>query len=280
MHRKLKLLFATKFTVSSKRALQSIQAFQQYYDIEIHLIHVISQFWRSWLSSGLYEKEQMQRLQSWQHRLTPENEQPRQLLIKTDNHPGRTILAEADRLQVDMIAIGGHRKQNTASGTNRIARQIVKRANQTVLLCKSHAYHKVLCGVDGSTSSAKALSTAIRFCRETNTSLSIANVLPRIDFNPLGMPNEDINKREEEFRKAHIREINAFLDQFDYTGIKVDRHIMWGNTARVMLCMVEDFDYDMLVIGATGQSTLSHVVIGSTAEHILVNCPCSLLVVR
>lgn len=284
MQKKLKILFSTDFSASSRKALKALQTLQHYYELEIYFIHVIDKFWHSWFSSGLYEKEQMHRLESWQLRLENNQLKPENLIVKNNNNVAKTIISEADRLQVDMIVIGGYRPNEYAPRrANSTAKQIVRYAKQTVLLCKKDNLDKVICGIDGSTNSAKALSQTISFCKSTDSSLSIVNILPRIDFNPLGMQNEDIHRKEEEFRQSKKTEINHFLDHFDYSDLNVERHILWGQTpSHVILCMAEDFDYDVIAIGATGQSAISltHMMMGSTAEQILVNSPSSLLVVR
>ncbi len=278
MSKVLKTLFAIDFASSSKEALQALRYIQGHYGVELYLMHVITSFWRSWLSSGLHEKEQLQRLESWSSRLREQQLAPDHLIIKTGT-AASAIISEANKLDTDLILIGGHVTKKRF-GTEKTAMMVVRHASQSVLLCKNHVFNKVLCGVDGSKSSARALNQAINVCRANDLSLTIASVLPRLDFNPLGMPNEDIEAREQAYREAKIIEINEFLDHFDFSGVQTNRCYPWGTTSRVMLNMAFDFDYDLIVIGATGQSILSNVLMGGTAERILKAAPCSLLITR
>ena len=71
-----------------------------------------------------------------------------------------------------------------------------------------------------------------------------------------------------------------FLKDIDLSDVKVRKQLSWGNPSTLILNLAEDFEYDFIVIGATGLSRLKQVLIGSTAEKVLRHTPCSLLVIR
>ena len=94
------------------------------------------------------------------------------------------------------------------------------------------------------------------------------------------MSDLEIKKCEEESNQEESKKLDAFLKRFDFSGIKMEKHFTPGIPANVVLDRAEDFDHDLIVVGAKGRSLLHHVLIGSTAEKILRYAPCSLLVVR
>ena len=94
------------------------------------------------------------------------------------------------------------------------------------------------------------------------------------------MSDLEIKKCEEESNQEESKKLDAFLKRFDFSGIKMEKHFTPGIPAHVVLDRAEDFDHDLIVVGAKGRSLLHHVLIGSTAEKILRYAPCSLLVVR
>jgi universal stress protein E len=57
-------------------------------------------------------------------------------------------------------------------------------------------------------------------------------------------------------------------------------HLMEGETREVLVGAVEEFDADLVVIGAVSRSALKRLVLGSTAERVLDFVPCDLLIVK
>src|SRR6056297_495846 len=104
MKQALKILFATDFSTSSKAALENLRRFKHLAELDIHFIHVFASFWKDWLSSGLQQKEAMQRLETWQEDLLGKIE-PEKLHVNVGN-PANFILATASEVQPDLIMIG------------------------------------------------------------------------------------------------------------------------------------------------------------------------------
>ncbi len=278
---KIKILFATDFSPSSKIALDTIMNFRQHYSLEVTLIHAITSFWKVWISSGAYSKEALQRLQSWQQQISPKAVEANQCIVSQGN-AADIIVQQANKLKPELICLGA--KMSSQSGrykTGTTVQSVVRLAKQEVWICKTSTLNSVLCGIDGSKPSAKALNYAINICRSFSAKLCIVHSLPNIDYNPLGLDERELAKEEQKFKEKSIEKIEAFLKPFDFRGIKeVEHSYRWGMPANTILDMAEDFSYDLIIIGAKGQSRLSHVLMGSTAEKVLCYMPCSLLVVK
>ncbi len=164
--------------------------------------------------------------------------------------------------------------------TGSTAESVVRTAQQSVWLCKAEKLNRIVCGVDGSEKSAKALQQAADLARHFSAELTIVYGLPRADFNPLGLTPSEVATKEEEFKQKEIERIEKFLEAFNLDDIKLEILYPWGKPSHVILDLAEDFDYDLVVVGATGNSRLKQVLMGSTAEKVLRYVPCSLLVVR
>lgn len=191
------------------------------------------------------------------------------------------IIHLSQQLQPDLIVVGSKGLGNNGRyKTGTTVESVVRYAKQSVLICKTSSIEKVLCGIDGSDNSAAALNESIKICNLFSASLRLVLVLSKVDFNPLDMDEDEIEKQEEKYRQQKISETENFLKQFDFTGIHVDQHFLWGDPANVILDMAEDFNQDLIVVGAKGHSLLHYVLIGSTTEKILRHAPCSLLVIR
>jgi len=280
MFENLQILFATDFSLNSKPALAIYKLLQKQYKIKLTLIHVVVSFWKNWFSSEDYNKEALQRLHLWQKKFFKEND-PKKLKILVGN-PAENIIAYANRHKPDLILLGikGHKK-NTRYRTTDTAENIVRYVEKSsVLVCKSITISRVLCGIDGSPHSAKALKQAIDFSRRFGAELHIVLVLPPVDFNPLGLSQVKIKKEESKFKKNYINKMQPFLNEFKLTGIKVRKHFLWGLPAEVILDLAEDLEADLIILGAKGHSVLHHIFIGSTTEKVLAHTSCSLLVIK
>lgn len=58
--------------------------------------------------------------------------------------------------------------------------------------------------------------------------------------------------------------------RFDFEGVDVEARYRWGEPSHVVLDTAEDFEYDLIVIGAKGQSDLQYLLMGSAAEKFSV----------
>lgn len=281
MKNKLKILYATDFQQSSHVALELLKTLRGFYDTDITFMHVVTSFWGDWFTSGLYEKEAQSRLGEWYKKFTSEEvDESRNLVFK--GNAAEFITMQAGLMKADLIVAGGggdpevHKNPITGS----VAEAIVQFARQSVLLVKKPQIKKIICGVDGSPHSEKALKYAIDLAEKYSASLKVLHVIPNADFNPLGMDKEDIIKNENEFKEKREKEIDEFLSKVDFKKVKPDISHVWGVASRVLLHTAEDDDADLIVIGATGMGKLASMVLGTTATKTIRRTPCSIYVVK
>lgn len=279
MNKNIKILFATDFSPSSKAALANLKRLKNVSELDIHFIHVFASFWKDWLSSGLQQKEAMQRLESWQKELLGHVDSSK-LQVHVGN-PANHILAAAAEIKPDLIMIGGknpdEKSRYKSGGT---VENVVRNAKQSVLLSKPNDLGKIMCGIDCSPASKKALQWAINMAKKLQAKLSVVYVIPKSSAQALGMEEADLAAEEEKKKKEVTQKMESFLEAFDLSNIDVEQQIRWGRPSHVMLDMAEDLNYDIIVIGAKGHSRLEHVLMGSTSDKILRFVPCSLFVVR
>lgn len=275
----LTTLFATNFSPSAKTAVEASNPLLKAFRSNTHLIHVIASFWKDWFSSGLCRKEAYQRLASWQQELL--NEQDDTKLHVEQGNASEAILKTAQDIHADLILLGSKSSEKDSRYQSSVTLEaVVRSAKQPVMIFKDKAITKILCAIDISDHSHKTLAWAIELAKILSCQLTIISVLPRIDFNPLGMDEKEVEQHEEKFKEAQTTNIEQFLSSFDFSGISIEKRVPWGIPSHVILDIAEDLDQDLIVIGAKGHSMLESVLIGSTAEKILRHAPCSLLVVR
>lgn len=275
----VKVLFAVDFSPNSKVALKRLEYQQEFYKTEVFFIHVLPSFWKDWLASGLYQKEAFQRLETWQKKLIGHVE-PKNLFVEYGN-PANVILEKAQTLHADLIVLGGKNFETGRYKTSATLESVVRLAHQTVWIThQREKIKKILCAVDCSPSSGKAIKWSINIAHHFNANLCIVYGLAHPDFNPLGMNHHEIREQEDLYKQKSQEQLRQFLERFDFSGISVEQKIQWGNPAHLILDIAEDMGTDLIVLGAKGHSILHHVFLGDTATTVLRHAPCSLLIVR
>ena len=98
------------------------------------------------------------------------------------------------------------------------------------------------------------LHFSLNLCHRFSASLSIVSELPHSQFNPFGMEVAKIQAQEEKFREEQIHKLNQFLINFDFSGVTIKKQFLFGTPANIILDIAEDFNYDLIVMDATGHS--------------------------
>jgi universal stress protein E len=92
---------------------------------------------------------------------------------------------------------------------------------------------------------------------------------------PVRLPVEDL---DQEIRKEHRQKLGALA-----AGSSIpddDVHQLPGRTRDILPAFVREYDADLVVMGALARTGLKRRVLGSTAEQVLDNLPCDILIVR
>ena len=195
-------------------------------------------------------------------------------------NPAEFILRTAKKAKSNLIVLGKKAHRESAryrSGTT--IESVVRHAKIPVLVCKKQKIKKVICGIDGSDASKRALLYAIDLCHHVGASLHIIHALPAY-LPAFGMSKRAVHKEEGKFKTESIKKINQLLAHIRFHQIDYDLMFQDGKASEVILDLAEDHDYDLIVVGAQGHSLLRHLLIGTTTEKILRYTPCSLLVVK
>ena len=97
------------------------------------------------------------------------------------------------------------------------------------------------------------------------------------EYSPLGGPL--VAKFAAEIEQAHDQ---AFTEVLDRVGIgrSPTTHLVDGPPARAIGGLIDLYRIDLLVMGSIGRSGLDGILIGNTAEQVLSQIACSVLVVK
>ena len=138
----------------------------------------------------------------------------------------------------------------------------------------------ILCPVDYSIYSEKALNYAIEFAGKYGAKLFLIHVLD-IRFYDINDPDlynvnivdkETINKLKERLLKC--------VNEDTKGRISVEAVVLQGVPFAEIIKASKEYAIDLIVLGTHGRTGLSHAIMGSVAEKVVRKSPCPVLTVR
>ena len=128
---------------------------------------------------------------------------------------------------------------------------------------------KILLPVDGSAISLEAVRFAIRMARDgLNTSVVLANVQePSTLYELVVVHDPQVLEQVSAAAGAHtLLAAQALLDE---AGIDHECEVASGDPAHSLIDIVERFGCDLVVMGASGTSSLRSALLGSVSNEVL-----------
>jgi len=202
----------------------------------------------------------------------------------------------ARRLEIDLIVTStrGHTGlKHLFLGST--AERVVQHAPCPVLVVREHErdflrgdaksnrglqLKKILVPLDFSACSIAGLEFAIRFASRWDAQLVLFNAVPIRAFVPYG----DYGGRELPditgyAQDAAKQEMEDLISKLRTRGIKVEAAVELGSAAEEICDHAREQGADLIITSTHGSTGLGHVVIGSTAEHVVRYAYCPVLVV-
>jgi nucleotide-binding universal stress UspA family protein len=135
-------------------------------------------------------------------------------------------------------------------------------------------FKRVLCAVDFSRDSLEAFGSATDIARLHSGALLLFHVIEAQPAVPVDVTLDILNK-------ANIAMEGLVASaQSSLEGITFTSSIATGLAFREIVDRAREWRSDLVVLGAKGHSLLEETVVGGTAEAVLKEAPCSVLVVR
>jgi universal stress protein A len=144
------------------------------------------------------------------------------------------------------------------------------------------AFKRILCAVDFSRESLEAFRVAIETARLHSASLHIFHVIEAqpvlsewLPINGMSEVTTKIVEKASATMEALIASVQSSLD-----GLSFTTEVTSGRAFVEIVNRAREWNADLIVLGAKGAALLEKIVVGSTAERVLKEADCSVLVVR
>lgn len=197
------------------------------------------------------------------------------IVIETGNAEDEIVRIAEDR-RASMIVVG--------SKHGRTAHRVVRYAHVPVLVARAApASGKILVATDFSDPSLVALKFAKTLVDQVKVDATLLHVMPPPSTllpsvaSPLGspivpLPGDVVEKLE----KLGKDTLDSFGKQY---GMQHTEQVE-GDASRVIVDRANKLGVEMIIVGSRGRTGLARLVLGSTAEHVVREASCSVLVAR
>ena len=202
--------------------------------------------------------------------------------------PASALLDEANALQPDLIVIGsrGHGPLATVL-VGSVSTEVVDHAPCPVLVARQPAAHRLIVGVDGSSSAQRAVATLAKWpifaglpARVVSVAETPANWAISIGatFYPAWVQLRD---SASDARRGQLEQIaQRACEELSHVGLQATSELREGDPAEELLHAANEDRADLIAVGSRGLSTLGRLALGSVARKVLLHTRASVLVVR
>ncbi|MEM1339782.1 MAG: universal stress protein [Bacteroidota bacterium] len=197
--------------------------------------------------------------------------------------PYDIIARAAIDINANLILLGsGETQKGDTFRLGTTAERIIQRSEKPIFVIKEEVLlnvHHILCPVDFSEASRRALKNAITMARRFKSELTILNVceVSKSSWLPSGgimeLENDQKCKRDKE-------KFETFLKDFNLSDINWTRQTPKGNPSEEILSALSKKMIDLLIMGASGRTGLNRMFMGSVTEKVIREVPCSFLTLK
>ena len=193
------------------------------------------------------------------------------------------IVNEASINDVNLIFIGsGNKNTNSPYPLGLNAKKVIQKTQIPVWVNKSGSkikIERILCPVDFSDSSIRAIKSAIVLSKKFKAKLYVLNVYESV--HPSDYLDKDYLIKEIE-REKRLNEdyFNDFISDLDLREVDWEKSLLSGFPEIEILNFIEMNDIDLLIMGSTGKSGLSKLFMGSVTEKVIRELPCSFITTK
>lgn len=209
--------------------------------------------------------------------------------------PLDVLTRAVDAHQADLLVLGVSSPQRTGRGPGPVATACLRHVPTNVLLAREDhvgAYSSVVACTDFSETSFRAVEMAVRVARFDNAALHVVHIAtppspdPDYSGDPLGLwPSQPIQLMESwnAYRASlgprlvdFVKPLSAELSTIEFK-LEISEH---GHYGKGIAGYAREHGADLLVLGNQGRTNLRYALVGSTAERVLTELPCSALVIK
>jgi nucleotide-binding universal stress UspA family protein len=300
-----RILCPIDFSDFSRRALDHAVALARWYKADVHVLHVLPL--RSVAAAvGAYggplvldpvlaQPPDLEHLRGDVLRFAEQESAPgvRLEALAAEGDVVEEILRAAADRRTDFIVMGTHGR----SGFQRLLlgsvaeKVLLRKVSSPVLTVPPHVpdaapagpvlFRSILCPVDFSDASERALRYAFSLAGEGGARLNLVHVMefPRED-DALEFAFADYNRVRQEYRERALEQMHDLVPDDVRAFCTIHEDVPAGKPYREILRLADVHRSDLIVMGVAGRGAADIMLFGSTTNHVVRQAVCPVLTVR
>lgn len=193
------------------------------------------------------------------------------------------IIQVAETEEVNLILMGtGFDEENDTYPLGITTEKVIRKTTVPVWAVKPESdpeIKNISCPVDFSEASRRALSNAIMLARKLQAKLTVFTVFEPIEVTSRWI-RTNLNEQNEEGLKRYTLQFTKFLSDFGFDGISWESRVLQGVPDVVILNQIRNTRADLLLMGTTGRTGLSRILMGSVTEKVIREVPASFITTK
>ena len=144
-------------------------------------------------------------------------------------------------------------------------------------------YRKILVPIDGSPTSTRGLTEAIRLAQDQGAALRLVHVLDELIVTPGAETVVYLDNTVDLLRQAGAQILAKAKSLVREAGLEAEsviREIMGGRAAESIVAEADSWGADLIVLGTHGRRGVGRLVMGSDAEEVVRTAQVPVLLVR
>lgn len=278
----------------SRHALDHAAAVAAWYGARLTVLHVVPNMPVMDLPPAGMEENDRDRVLGCLRRFTQHvTKVPLEFAIEEASDVHQEILEQATALPADLLVVGTHGR----SGFGRlllgsVTEKLMRKSPCPTMVVPGRAsdlpadapvvFHRILCPVDFSDASIRALEYAVTLAEETDAELTLLHVIempPELREFPIaaGVDVESLHAATEADRLGRLQ---ALVPDQARTYCTVQTEIREGATYRAILKAAAERQVGLIVMGVQGRGAIDLAIFGSNTARVARAASCPVLIVR
>ncbi len=276
------ILLGEDFSETSSNTLESAIILAKVFGAKITPIYVLPDEIINEKAKNLLEHAAIQQLNTTKETIENHGLSAGDVLLKHGSVID-AITRSAIEINSNLLVLGAGNspeKQNFKLGTT--TERIIQKSEKPVFVIKENVplnISQILCPVDFSEASGRALTNAIIMAKKFKAQLTILSVCEATSTS--WFVTNEINAIENKARfEKHKTKFEKFLKRFSLTGLNWAPESILGDPADEILKTISNKSIDLLVMGTAGRTGLSRLILGSVTEKVIREVPCSFMTLK
>ncbi len=138
-------------------------------------------------------------------------------------------------------------------------------------------YETIVIATDFSEASLPAVKTGFKLAQDSEAEVYLLHVFnPPVGMDPMGTVEPSLDNLEE----AAKSQLEGLVPEDTPEGVTVLPLVLRGMPTKTIAELAREKDADLIIVGTHGRTGLGRLFMGSTAEALLREAPCHVMVVK